>query len=115
MNSYDWNQIPEERLGLLAGRKVIHGATITIARFRLQKGAVIPEHSHANEQISTIESGSLRFVVGGEEIVVGAGQSLSIPPNVSHRAVAEEDSVAVDVFSPVREDWLRGDDAYLRK
>jgi quercetin dioxygenase-like cupin family protein len=67
-----------------------------------------------NEQISTIESGSLRFVVGGQEIVVKAGDSLVIPPNVPHLAEAHEDCIATDTFCPVREDWIRGDDAYLR-
>ena len=58
--------------------------------------------------------GSLRFVVGGEEVVAAAGESVVIPPNVPHRVEALEDSVVLDVFSPRREDWLAGDDAYLR-
>ena len=49
-----------------------------------------------------------------EKIVVRAGESLCIPPNVPHSVESLEDSVAVDIFSPVREDWVRGDDAYLR-
>ena len=62
-----------------------------------------------------MEQGALRFVLAGEEVILKAGQVLRIPPHVPHSAEALEDSIAVDLFSPVREDWLRGDDAYLRK
>ncbi len=88
---------------------------MTVARLYLRKGSSVPEHSHHNEQISMIEQGSLKFVIAGQETVVKAGQVLRIPPNVPHSAEALEDSVAVDLFSPPREDWIRGDDAYLRK
>ena len=57
----------------------------------------------------------MRFVLGGKEVILSAGETLQIPPNVPHSAEALEDAVAVDVFSPPREDWIRGDDAYLRK
>ena len=59
-------------------------------------------------------SGRLRFVVGEEEREVGAGESVRIPGGVPHRVEALEDSLVLDVFAPRREDWLRGDDAYLR-
>lgn len=95
-------------------RQVIHGETMTLARFEVRKGASLPEHSHVNEQISTLESGRGRFVVGGREVIVSAGESLRIPPNVPHSVEFLEDSVATDIFSPPREDWIRGDDAYLR-
>jgi quercetin dioxygenase-like cupin family protein len=114
MQHYQWNGITVEQMNPLVSRQVIHGATITMARLVLKKGAFVPLHSHVNEQISTIESGSLRFEVGGREITVKAGETLVIPPNVPHLAEAHEDCVATDVFSPVREDWVRGDDAYLR-
>jgi len=62
-----------------------------------------------------VEQGALKFVLGGKEIVVKAGEVLQIPPHLPHSAEALEDSIAMDLFSPVREDWIRGDDAYLRK
>jgi quercetin dioxygenase-like cupin family protein len=86
-----------------------------VARVYLKKGCLVPEHSHHNEQISMMEQGTLRFVLAGEELILKAGQVLRIPPHVPHSAEALEDSIAVDLFSPVREDWIRGDDAYLRK
>ncbi len=111
---HNWTQIPEEQLNPSVSRQVIHGETITVARIRLRKGAVVPLHNHVNEQISMIEHGRLRFVVDGEERVLGAGETLTIPPNAPHLVEALEDSLATDVFSPIREDWIRGDDAYLR-
>jgi quercetin dioxygenase-like cupin family protein len=114
MQHYNWNLLEEEPLNPLLGRKMIHGQNATIARIRLRKGAVVPMHSHANEQISMVESGALRFVIAGEERVLRAGDVLAIPPDAPHMVEAMEDSLAVDLFSPRREDWIRGDDAYLR-
>jgi quercetin dioxygenase-like cupin family protein len=114
MQHYNWDTLTEELLNPLIGRKMIHGQTMTVARIRLRKGAVVPLHSHPNEQISMVESGALRFVISGEERVVHAGDALVIPPDAPHLVEALEDSLAVDLFSPPREDWIRGDDAYLR-
>lgn len=115
MTSVKWSDIPEEQLNPLLARKMIHGEGLTVARLSLKKGAAVPEHSHVNEQISMIEKGVLRFHIGGKEILVSAGGVMKIPPHVPHGVIAEEDSIAIDIFTPVREDWLRGDDAYLRK
>jgi quercetin dioxygenase-like cupin family protein len=115
MQVYEWDRIEKEQLNPLFARQVIHGDTMTVARVYLRKGCSVPEHSHHNEQISMMESGSLKFVIDGREKVLTAGEVLRIPPNAQHSAVALEDSVAVDLFSPPREDWIRGDDAYLRK
>jgi quercetin dioxygenase-like cupin family protein len=114
MKHHNWNAIPEEQMNALVGRKVIHGEKITVARLRLAKGAIVPLHSHVNEQISMLESGRMRFVIAGEETILQAGESLQIPPHAPHMVEALEDSLAVDLFSPIREDWIRGDDAYLR-
>jgi quercetin dioxygenase-like cupin family protein len=114
MQYYNWNLLEEEPLNPLLGRKTIHGQNTTIARIRLRKGAMVPMHSHANEQISMLESGALRFTISGEERVLRAGDALVIPPDTPHMVEALEDSLAVDLFSPRREDWIRGDDAYLR-
>jgi quercetin dioxygenase-like cupin family protein len=114
MQYYSWNLMEEEALNPLLGRKAIHGRHVTVARIRLRKGAVVPMHSHANEQVSMLESGALRFVLSGEERVLHAGDALVIPPDAPHMVEALEDSLAVDLFSPPREDWIRGDDAYLR-
>lgn len=103
-----------ETLNPHAARKAIHTERMTVARLSLKAGAVVPEHRHENEQVTMLESGRLVFISNGERIEVRAGQTLVIPPNVPHRVEALEDSLAVDLFAPLREDWLRGDDAYLR-
>ena len=114
MQHYNWNLVEEEQLNPLLGRKVIHGRNVTVARIRLLKYAVVPEHSHPSEQITMLERGALRFIISGEERILRAGEVLEVPPDAPHRVEALEDSLAVDVFSPAREDWIRGDDAYLR-
>ncbi len=114
MKLYQWDRIEKEQLNPLCGRQVIHAGNLTVARIHLARGAVVPEHRHINEQITMLQFGRLRFVVGGREIVVEAGQALVLEPDVPHRVEALEDSMAVDLFSPPREDWIRGDDAYLR-
>ena len=115
MPLYDWNQIPEEQLNARVSRKAIHMSGLTIARLHLQKHAVVPEHSHVHEQIATVERGALKFFIEGREQMVKAGESLAIPSNVPHGVEAVEDTIVVDVFSPARQDWINGDDAYLRK
>ena len=115
MQTYRWDEIENEQLSGSISRQVIHADTMTLARISLKKGGSVLEHSHHNEQISTVERGALKFVLAGVEKVVGPGEILRIPPHVPHSVEALEDSVAVDLFSPRREDWIRGDDAYLRK
>lgn len=115
MQQYQWDRIEKEQLNPLFARQVIHGDTMTVARVFLAKGCLVPTHSHPNEQISLIESGSLKFTLEGQDIVVPAGGVLRIPGGVPHSAFAEEDCVGVDIFCPLREDWLNGTDAYLRK
>jgi len=94
---------------------MIHTEQLTMARILLAKGAVVPLHQHEHEQIATCLSGRLRFVVAGEELVIGPAESVALPSGVPHEVEALEDSVALDVFAPVRDDWVRGDDAYLRR
>jgi unsaturated pyranuronate lyase len=109
-----WQDEPIEALGSGIGRRMLNGEAMTLAQITLAAGASVPLHEHPNEQIATVLSGRLRFLVGDEELEVGAGESLLIPGGVPHRVDALEDSVVFDAFAPRREDWLRGDDAYLR-
>ncbi len=115
MQHYHWEKVQTEVLNPTLSRQVIHADNITVARMQLRKGCLVPEHSHHNEQISMIEQGSAKFVIAGEERVLKAGEAVRIPPHVPHYVEAVEDCVALDLFSPRREDWIRGDDSYLRK
>jgi quercetin dioxygenase-like cupin family protein len=110
-----WKTLEIEQLNDKLSRQMISGENATISQLLLKKGAVVPRHSHMNEQYSWIISGALKFVFDDREILVGAGDVLVIPPNVPHSAVALEDTVDVDIFAPRREDWIRKEDSYLRK
>jgi quercetin dioxygenase-like cupin family protein len=115
MKQIRWNDVVPERLTELASRQVLHTERMTLVQLVLRRGAVVARHSHENEQISTVSKGVLRFEMGdGTVVVVRAGESLVIPPHVPHAVTAEEDTEVTDVFSPRREDWIRGEDAYLR-
>jgi quercetin dioxygenase-like cupin family protein len=109
-----WDDEPIERLSEGIGRRMLNGEALTLAQITLAAGAVVPEHEHANEQIATVLSGRLRFTVGGEEREVGPGESVLIAGGVPHRVEVLENAVVLDVFAPRRDDWIRGDDAYLR-
>ena len=111
---YKWKEIPQEPLNELLSRKFIAGDRMMIAQLVLNKGCVVPEHSHENEQITYILSGALKFNLSGKEVIVREGEVLVIPSNVVHGAVALEDTLDVDIFSPPRQDWLEKTDDYLR-
>jgi len=106
--------MPAEQVNDFFSRKFVTGKNVMMAQIHLKRGAVVPEHHHESEQISNIISGALRFKVAKEEFVLNAGETIVIPSNVPHSAYAEEDVVAIDIFSPIRYDWLDGSDHYLR-
>ena len=109
-----WGETDVEQLRAGIGRQMLNGEAMTLARITLAAGATVPEHSHDNEQIANVLSGRVRFVIGDEEREIVGGESVLVPGGVPHRVEALEDSIVLDVFAPRREDWLRGDDAYLR-
>jgi quercetin dioxygenase-like cupin family protein len=77
-----------------------------LIKVRLAKGAILPEHNHLNEQTGYLLSGKLRFFSGDTEIVAEPGDCWTFPGNMPHGAEALENSVVVECFSPVREDYL---------
>ncbi len=109
-----WSEVKEEKLNDKITRKLAVGQNEMIGRLWLAKGAVVPPHKHVSEQITMVMSGAIRFSISGKDVTVRAGEVLVIPPNVVHSAVALEDTDDIDSFSPLREDWLSGDDAYLK-
>jgi quercetin dioxygenase-like cupin family protein len=115
MELFSWENVKKEVLNDKISRKVISGEKITMAQIFIAKDGVVPLHHHEHEQISSVLAGALRFELEGKEIVLREGELLHIPSNVPHRVVALEDSLALDVFSPVRADWLIGKDDYLRR
>lgn len=114
---HNWTKVPRETLNADIDRQIVTGSQMMIAHVHLKKGAVVPLHDHHNEQLTYILSGALKFLLGEaqtDEVIVRAGEVLVIPPHLPHSAVALEDTLDVDVFSPPREDWLDGTDTYLR-
>jgi quercetin dioxygenase-like cupin family protein len=110
-----WESVPLEVMSDVIARKVISGEKVMMAQVFLKKDAVVPEHHHESEQITYILEGALKFQLEGREVIVRKGEVLRIPSNVPHRAVALEDTLDLDVFSPVRTDWLTQKDGYLRR
>jgi quercetin dioxygenase-like cupin family protein len=109
------DEIGMERLNPLIDRQFVSGERAMLARIVLRTGAIVPEHSHENEQITYILEGALKFIVQETEILVRAGEVLVIPSHVPHSAEALEDTVDLDIFCPPRADWINGTDAYLRR
>ncbi len=109
-----WNSVELEDLNPLLQRHFIVGQNVMVARVLLKKGCIVPEHSHHNEQITYILEGALKFWIDGKEIVVNAGEVLTIPPHMPHKAEAVEDTVDLDIFNPPRADWINKTDQYLR-
>lgn len=114
---YRWEDMPRERVSETLERRLITGDRMMLAHVYLVKGAIVPRHSHENEQLTYILEGALRFWLGedgAEEVVVAAGEVLHIPAHLPHQAEALEDTLDVDIFCPPRQDWLDQTDGYLR-
>lgn len=115
---FRWDDMPKEQVTEQLSRRLITGDRMMLAHVYLDRGAVVPKHSHENEQITYILEGALHFWIGengDQEVVVRAGEVLHIPSNVPHRALALEDTLDVDIFSPPREDWLNHTDTYFHR
>ena len=115
---YPWDEMPKEPVSDMLDRRLITADRMMLAHVYLKKGAIVPRHSHENEQITYILEGGLRFWIGedGAQVIdVMAGEVLHIPSHVQHKAEALEDTLDVDIFSPPRQDWLDKTDAYLRQ
>ncbi|HUF76219.1 MAG TPA: cupin domain-containing protein [Longimicrobiales bacterium] len=114
-----WEDIRREKVTDDISRRLFTGERMMLAQVYLDEGAIVPWHSHENEQLTWVLEGALKFWIGEEgspdmrEVVVSAGDVLFIPSNVPHKAEALSDTLDVDVFSPPRQDWLEGTDTYF--
>ena len=115
MRLYSWEQVRTEVMNPKISRKVITGERAMVAQVFIAKDGVVPIHHHESEQLTYIIEGALKFELEGREVVVRKGEVLHIPSNVPHRAVALEDTLDLDIFSPIRMDWLTEQDHYLRR
>jgi quercetin dioxygenase-like cupin family protein len=108
-----WSDIAAEHINPSISRQFITADRVTIGRFELKRGGVVPSHAHENEQVSIVLSGALLFRIEGREIVVKAGEVMQIPGRIAHEVDVLEDTLVVDVFSPVRQDWIDKTDNYF--
>lgn len=115
MQHFTFATVNKEVMNPNIWRQVIFGERITFSHIVFTKGAVVPTHQHESEQITYITEGALQFQLEGQEITVHKGEVLVIPSNVPHSALALEDTDDLEIFSPIRIDWLAGKDHYLRQ
>ncbi|GGM69426.1 cupin [Thermogymnomonas acidicola] len=107
MQSGSWKEA--ERVEMFPGvtRRVFYGERSMLTMIDLKKGAEVPAHRHESEQITWVMSGSLEMTVGGKTRILSAGDVIVIPGSVEHSARALEDTVDIEVFSPVRQEWIK--------
>ena len=113
MDLCDWDQIKAEQITELYQRKVARGESLTVARIEVKEGAITQAHSHENEEMILVLTGSWRFQLPSGEVTLKADQMLCIPRGVEHSSEALEDTVAIDICSASRADWLSGADQSL--
>jgi quercetin dioxygenase-like cupin family protein len=103
----DWSAIPVEQLEPGIERQMIVGEKLMICRLRFAPNLVTSPHDHPHEQMTIVESGRVIFTMGEEQCLARAGDVLHFPPGTWHGATTlEEEVVLVDIFSPIREDFL---------
>jgi quercetin dioxygenase-like cupin family protein len=110
-----WDEIALEKVTEMLSRKIVTGEREMLTQVYLKRGCLVPLHSHESEQMTYVLQGALRFLVGGEEMVVREGEVLHIPSWIEHQAEALDDTFSLDVFSPIRQDWLDHADDYFHR
>ena len=115
VRKFTWSEVPKDNVTPTIARQIVTGVSAMAGLITLQKGSYVPKHSHESEQLTYVFEGALRFLIEGREILVSAGEILVIPAWVEHEATAMELTVELDIFSPIRKDWLEGTDTYFQQ
>jgi len=103
----DWNSIESESPAPGIRRQMVIGKNIMICRFTFEPFVVTPEHTHPHEQVTLVVQGKVRFTIEGTERIMSPGDVLHFPSNNRHGAtMLDEEVVLIDIFSPIREDFL---------
>jgi quercetin dioxygenase-like cupin family protein len=105
-----WDEIALDKVTEMLSRKIVTGEREMLVQVYVKRGCLVPLHTHASEQMTYVLQGALKFLVGGEEITVREGEVIHIPSGIEHQAEAMEDTFELDVFSPIRAEWLTGAD-----
>ena len=101
-----WEEIALEKVTEMLSRKIVSGEREMLVQVYVKRGCLVPMHAHESEQMTYVLQGALKFLVGSEEITVREGEVLHIPSGIEHQAEALEDTFELDLFSPIRQDWL---------
>ena len=101
-----WDEIALDKVTEMLSRKIVSGEREMIVQVYVKRGCLVPMHSHPSEQMTYVLQGALKFLIHGEEITVREGEVLHIPPGVEHQAEALDDTFELDLFSPIRVEWL---------
>jgi quercetin dioxygenase-like cupin family protein len=111
----DWESVPVQHLGPGVRIRTPHGERIMLSLVELDAGAIVPPHSHPHEQAGIVLEGVLELTIGAEARPLSRGESYIIPGGVAHGARALGGPCrALDVFSPIREDYARGANEFVR-
>jgi quercetin dioxygenase-like cupin family protein len=106
--TWNWDTIPIEHISAGITRQMAYGDALMICRLTFSPGTITTAHQHVHEQMTIIEKGRVRFVVGEVEKVFGPGEILLFPSGFWHGAtILDEEVVLLDIFSPRREDFLK--------
>ena len=103
----NWAAVPIEQIGEGIRRQMVWGERVMVCRLEIAARTVTPVHSHPHEQITLVERGPVEFTIGSETRVASTGDVLHFPANLRHGAtMLDQDVVLVDIFSPIREEFL---------
>ncbi len=103
----DWDSIPVEKISDGIERQMVVGQNLMICRLKFDPFVVTPAHSHPHEQVTLVMQGKVKFILGDDEKIMSAGDVLHFPSNHWHGAtMLDEEVVLIDIFSPIREDFL---------
>jgi len=117
INKIRWSEVEREQVAPKMERRMIYGDQIMVTKMKFKDGFVVPLHSHENEQVTEVISGTIRFWFGEDEsqvVDVHAGETVVIPSNLPHKAQMIGDVEEMDIFCPPRQDWIDKTDDYLR-
>lgn len=104
----DWNKIPVEKTADGIERQMVVGQNMLMCRFRFAPFVVTAEHTHPHEQMTLVVQGKVKFTISGEEHILKAGDVIHFPPHNRHGAtMLDEEVILIDIFSPIREDFLK--------